>query len=113
MTITVEFSVLYSATMACPANKTRCWLELVILRISLRVAALSNRPRFLLYCSKDRFGLVGVECALSIATLRTLDLSLFAISVRSSSAMLMYCSMIASSESVASLSFFLILRWIR
>ncbi len=112
MTITDVSSVLYSATMACPANVTRRWLELVILRTSLRVAALSMRPRFLLCCSRDGFGLVGVKCAVSIATLRALDLSFFAISVRSSSAKLMYCSMIASSVSVASLSFFLILRWI-
>ena len=48
----------------------------------------------------------------SIATLRMLDLLLFAISVPSSSAMSMYCSMIASSVSVASLSFFLILCYI-
>jgi hypothetical protein len=53
---------------------------------------------------------VGVECAVSIATLRMLDLSLFAISVHLSSAKLMYCLMIASSVSVVSLSFFLILR---
>jgi hypothetical protein len=105
--------VLYSATMACPANVTQCWLELVILRTSLRVAALSMRPRFLFCCSRDGFGFVGVECTVSNATLRALDLSLFAISVRSSSAKLMYCLMIASSVSVASFSFFLILRWIR
>ena len=111
MTITVVFLVLYSATMACPVNVTQCWLELVILRTSLRVAALSIRPRFfLLCCSRDVLGLVGFECAVSIATLRVLDLLLFAISVHSSSAMSMYCLMIASSVSVLSLSFFLILR---
>jgi hypothetical protein len=99
--------------MACPANVTQCWLELVMLQTRLRVAALSIRPWFLLCCSWDGLGLVGFECAVSIATSRALDLLLFAISVRSSSAMSMYCSMIASSVYVASLIFFLILRWIR
>ena len=99
--------------MACPANVTWCWLDLVILRTSLRVDALINWPRFLFCYSRNGFGLVGVECAVSIATLRALDLSLFAISVRYSSAMSMYCSMIVSSVSVVSLSFFLIMRWIR
>ena len=44
-------------------------------------------------------------CAVSIATLRVLDLSFFAISVCSSSAKSMYSSMIVSSVSVVSLSF--------
>jgi hypothetical protein len=74
--------------MACPVNVTRCWFEfLVIFRISLRVDSLINWPRFLLCGSMDGLGLVGVECAASIATLRALDVSLFAISVCSSSAM--------------------------
>ena len=60
----------------------------------------------------DGLDLVGVECAASIATLRALDVSLVTISVCSSSAMLMYCSMSVSSVSVLLLSFFLILRWI-
>jgi hypothetical protein len=85
----------------------------VILWTSLRVTALSMHQRFLPCCSRDGFGLVGVACAVSIATLRALALLFFAISVRSSSAQSMYCSMIVSSVSAVLLSFFLILRWIR
>ena len=49
-------------------------------------------------------GLVGIECAASIVTLQALIVSFFDISVRSSSAMSMYCSMITLSMSVVSLS---------
>ena len=109
MICTAASSSVYNAISSCRLNVTRLFLLYFCVQCLtvLRTAALNALPMFLLCWNNDVRARILGAWASSMVTLRLSFVSALAIAVLSSSAKMMYSSMMASSHCVSLASFFL------